>query len=92
MFTWINKQGVKSSDGYGVQSIDRFSIEYREGSKVVTVAVEPGFFGGGPSVSISPSAFERWNRSPTRNTPEQQAQMLCNFKAAMQFQGVAVEV
>lgn len=91
MFTWLNKQGVRSSEGYEVQSVDRFSIEYREGSRVVTVAVERGYFGGGPSVSISPKAFERWNHSATRNSVEQQAQMLRNFKAAMQFQGVVVE-
>jgi hypothetical protein len=47
MFTWMGKQGVRSSDGFEVQSIDRFSIAYREGSQVVTVYVEHGSYDGG---------------------------------------------
>lgn len=30
MFTWLNKQGVKSDQGFVVQSIDRFVIQYSE--------------------------------------------------------------
>lgn len=33
MFSWINKQGVRSSNGFEVQSVDRFSIAYRKGSQ-----------------------------------------------------------
>ncbi len=37
MFTWINKQGVKSSKGFIVQSVARFKIEYREGNKCQSI-------------------------------------------------------
>jgi hypothetical protein len=90
-FTWIGKQGARSSDGFEVQSVGRFEIEYREGSQVVTVAIEPGSFGGGSSVNIPPNAFEYWDNYRIPNSQERQAQMLCNFKAAMAFQGVTVE-
>lgn len=91
MFTWLNKQGVRSSDGFEVQFIDRLEVEYREGAQVVTVHVEPGFYGGGPSVSIGPHVFAHWNHSAVLIEPAKQAQMLANFKAAMAFQGIAAQ-
>jgi hypothetical protein len=89
--TWINKQGVRSSDGFEVQSIGRFEIEYREGGQTVTVPVERGSFWGGPLVAIAPNAFEYWDNYRVPNSKERQAEMLRNFKAAMEFQGVKVE-
>ena len=91
MFTWLNKQGVKSSEGFEIQSTDRFTIEYREGNLVVTIQAEQGTFGGGPSVSISVGAFARWDNYRPENSLETQAQMRANFVAAMLFQGIAVE-
>jgi hypothetical protein len=91
-FTWLGKQGVQSSDGFAVQSVGRFEIEYREGGQVVTVPVERGSFGGGSSVSIPANAFEYWDNYRVPNSQEKQAEMLRNFKAAMAFQEVAVDV
>lgn len=91
MFTWIGKQGVRSTEGFEVQSIDRFSIAYREGSQTVTVYVEHGSYGGGESVSIERGAFAHWDNLRLTNSPEKQAQMRANFVAAMKFQGIAVE-
>ena len=91
MFTWLNKQGVKSSEGFEVQSIGRFSIEYREGSQVVTLHVESGNYGGGPSISVARDAFAHWDHLRLTNPPAKQAQMRENFVAAMKFQGIAVE-
>ena len=91
MFTWMGKQGVRSSDGFEVQSIDRFSIAYREGSQVVTVYVEHGSYGGGASVSIERDAFVYWDNLRLTNSPEKQAKMRANFVAAMKFQGITVE-
>jgi hypothetical protein len=91
MFEWLNKQGVQSSAGFAVQSVDRFAIEYREGSLVVTVGVERGSFGGGPSLSVAPNAVARWDGASFTNSAEKQQQMRANFKAAMAFQGITVE-
>jgi len=46
MFCWLNKQGVKGDKGFIVQSVGRFTIEYCERSKKISVHVEPGFSGG----------------------------------------------
>lgn len=91
-FTWLGKQGAQSSEGFAVQSVGRFEIEYREGGQVVTVPVERGSFGCGPSVSIPANAFEYWDNYRVPNSQEKQAEMLRNFRAAMAFQEVTVDV
>ena len=40
MFTWLNKQGVQSDSGFIVQFTGRFTAEYREGGKIMTVALK----------------------------------------------------
>lgn len=85
MFTWLNKQGVRSEQGVEVQFTGRFSAEYREGGQVVKLYVEDG--GGVPSIIINPDAFERWGDG-TPIPPEQQARILQNFKEALEFQGL----
>ena len=89
MFSWLNKQGVRSTEGFDVQGTGRFTIEYRERGRVITVNVEPGIQGG-PCVAIDENAFERWDGSSTLNPSGEQARLLKNFKEAMAFQGVPV--
>lgn len=91
-FTWIGKQGARSTDGFEVQSVSRFAIAYRERGQVMTISVEPGLFGGGHSVSIAANAFEYWDNYRVANSKEKQAQLLANFRAAMEFQGIAIDV
>ena len=92
MFTWLNKQGVRSDAGFEVQSLDRFTIAYRENSRQISVYVEDGFLAGmKPCVSIKPDAFAKWDSGVAIPT-EQQTQILQNFKEAMEFQDIAVVV
>ena len=94
-FAWLNSQAVRSDRGFEVESIDRFAEEYREGGRKVTVEVERGFEGGSkPCVIIEPTAFQRWDDDPPNKVlpPQKQADMLSNFRQAMEFQGIAVIV
>ena len=91
MFTWLNKQGVRSDSGFEVQRTGRFDAEYREGGKVVMLYVESGLSGGMPCIILDPHAFARWNDG-TAIPEEKQAQMLQNFKDAMAFQGLKTVV
>jgi hypothetical protein len=91
MFTWLNKQGVESDRGFVVQRTDRFTADYREGDKVVTLHVESGLNGGLPCVILDPSAFARWDNG-TSIEPDQQARLFQNFKEAMEFQGLKMVV
>ena len=86
MFTWLNKQGVKSDLGFEVQRTGRFSAEYREGLKRITLDVESG--GPVPGLSISADAFLRWDGSSEVNAPEEQQRLLKNFKDALEFEGL----
>lgn len=85
MFTWINKQGVRSSDGFEVQFTGRFTAEYREGSRYLIVDVEDG---GSGLINFDAKAFGKWTNSSVRNSPEEQALMIENFKSALEFQGL----
>lgn len=91
MFTWVNKQGVRSDHGFEVQFTGRFDAEYREGSSVISLYVESGMHGGMPCIIIDPDAFVRWdNGKPI--PPEEQAQILQNFTEAMRFQDLKTVV
>ena len=87
MFTWLNKQGVQSDRGFIVQSVDRFTIEYREGSRKVSIHVESGRSPDGKLCEIiSRGAFKRWDNdlSGMTNPLEKQQEMLQNFREAME--------
>ena len=90
MFTWINKQGVRSSQGFEVQFTGRFTAEYREGGRVISVSVEQGL-SGGPCISIEGAAFARWDGSASTNSAGEQQRLLANFKEALKFQGLELE-
>ena len=85
MFTWLNKQGVRSSEGFEVKFTGRFTAEYREGPRHLIVDVEDGTNG---LISFNSAAFEKWANCSTRNKPEEQQRMLKNFMAALKFQGL----
>lgn len=94
MFFWLNNQGVQSDQGFIVQRTGRFTAEYRESTKRMTVNIESGLTGGKPSIIVDPHAFERWDGDPEGPClpPEKQAQILKNFRAAMEFQGLVLSV
>ena len=91
-FTWLNKQGVRSSEGFEVQRTGRFTAEYREGQRIRTVDIESVLVAGRPGVGIKRNSFQHWDNSSVPNSPEEQARLMKNFKAAMEFQGLAVDV
>jgi hypothetical protein len=94
LFNWLNKQGVQSDAGFVVQCTGRFTYEYRECGRSLEIEVESGFSAGRPSVSIQKDAFAKW--APTRpfyETPrEEQERLLKNFRDALAFQGLVLEV
>jgi hypothetical protein len=91
MFTWLNKQGVRSDEGFEVQRTGRFDAEYSESGKVVQLEVQSGVVGGLPCLIIDPNAFTRWSDG-TRISDADQQRLFCNFRAAMEFQGLKLLV
>lgn len=93
MFTWLNKQGVQSDRGFAVQFTGRFTAEYREHGKVVILGVDSGLSGGVlPCIILEPGAFDHWDGESAKIPSEQRAEMLQNFKDAMEFQGLKMVV
>lgn len=88
MFRWLNKQGVESDRGFIVQVIDRDTIEYREGDKVISIPLE--FAGGPPGIIVDRSVFARWDNDPpgTVLSPQEQQIILNNLREALKFQSV----
>lgn len=92
MFTWLNKQGVQSDRGFALQFTGRFSAEYREHGKVVTLDVEAGLSGGLQSIILDPGAFEHWDGESAKIPASQQQQMFQNVKEALEFQGLKMVI
>lgn len=92
MFTWINKQGVRNEQGWVVQCVSRFEIEYREEGRVMTIASEPGMQAGNPCVIVASGSFSQWDQSLEPLSADEQSRIRANFVAAMEFQGVAVDI
>ncbi|CAM4456228.1 MAG: hypothetical protein LEGION0403_FIIPPAGN_02768 [Legionella sp.] len=91
MFTWLNKQGVKSDKGFVVQSIDRFVIKYSENMGDIDVTVEYGFKDGKYFVYIYDKEFYQW-KDGRKISEEKKTQILSNFIDALAFMGIGVEV
>jgi len=91
MFTWLNKQGVKSDRGFEVQFIDRFTVEYREGGKTITINFEDGYNAGKPCLIIEEDAFKTWDLGLSL-TKEKRAEIIRDFTEAIEFQGLAVVI
>lgn len=91
-FTWLNKQGVKSSKGFVVQCTGRFTSEYQEGSRKITIETDTGKLPDGKYCDIINSyAFAKWDDG-TPISKEKQEEILQNYKDAMEFQGLGVVV
>lgn len=91
MFTWLNKQGVRSDRGFDVQFTGRFDAEYREGDRLVRLYVEDGITGGLDSIIVTPDAFTHWEDGALIPI-KKQAEMFNNLREAMEFQGLKLVV
>jgi len=94
MFTWLNKQGVRSDAGFEVQFTGRFTLEYREGPRSVTLHIEDGWYGGKPATLVDPEAFSRWDDDAAgmKIPRDRQGVLFDNLKAALEFQGLIMVV
>ena len=92
MFTYLNKQGVQSDKGFIVQRTGRFTSEYREGLRKITIDLDNGvLFDGTYSEIISFHIFSKWDDGVSI-PKEKQKEILKNFTEAMEFQGIGVVV
>jgi hypothetical protein len=91
-FTWLNKQGVRSDTGFELQTVDRFTMEYREESRTITLDVESGMLDGNlPAVLMGPDALRKWDDGTSLDV-KRQDQVLSNIREALTFQGLGLSV
>jgi hypothetical protein len=90
-FTWLNKQGVRSSSGFELQREDRFTMTYREGDNMITIDVDNGNIGGKHAVLMSPNSLSKWDNGKALNE-ETQKRVQENIREALAFQRVSLGV
>jgi hypothetical protein len=91
-FTWLNKQGVRSDTGFELQSMDRFTFEYREGSRTITLDIESGIVGESqPAILMGPDALKKWDNGANLDIAAQK-QVLDNIRQALAFQGLGLSI
>jgi hypothetical protein len=83
VFTWLNKQGVASDEGFALQFTGRFSAEYSADGTTIELYVESGLSGGKQAILYTSSEFRKWS-----NNPDEQRIAEDNFRRAMEFQGL----
>jgi hypothetical protein len=78
-YVWLNKQGLRSSEGLELQYTGRFTMEVRWGNRRKSLEVEdvarPDDF--------APSNFECWDNSAVANDLAEQKRILVAFQAAL---------
>jgi hypothetical protein len=88
-FTWLNKQGVSSDEGFSVQCMSQYSWVYRDGSTVVKPNTEIGIGSGNEAMVIFHSDdFDRGNTTFSAISPLEKARRIRNFRAALAFMNV----
>ena len=60
MFTWLNKQGVKSDTGFILQRMERFVYHYVENEHVMIIYVEPFTNDKGYFETIDKGSIDNW--------------------------------
>ena len=78
-YVWLNKQGLRSSEGLELQYTGRFTMEVRWGNRRKTLEVE----GIARPHEFVPRHFERWDNSAVPNDIAEQKRILAAFQAAL---------
>jgi hypothetical protein len=71
-FSWLNKQGVESDDGFRVQFTGRFTLEYVEGEKTMVLEGEDMFRNFEP-YDFGFGFYEGWRTAPWQPPHDREA-------------------
>lgn len=90
MFIWLNKQGVRSDEGFALQFVGRLTAEYREDGKVVEIAIEDASIDGQAALRIDRRSISAWRSSDETLSSSHRARIADNVRRACEFQGLRV--
>jgi hypothetical protein len=91
MFTWLNKQGVRSDKGFEFQFTGRFTAEYRENNCITKMHVEGGV---GGIITIYEGTLESLLSGilePSEKRKERD-RLVMNLRDALAFQGLNLDL
>jgi hypothetical protein len=91
MFTWMNKQGVRSDRGFEFQFTGRFSAEYRADNRCITFDIESGLNCGKPCIIFYPNAFDHWDGG-SAILDDERLEIIEHVREAVEFQGLEMVV
>jgi hypothetical protein len=94
MFEWINKQGVRSTNGFVVQSTGRWSMEYREGDHILEFPVSDEDFDserGKIIMKVRIDPFPTWQPPGEFITEERRREIIENIRDALVFEDLIPE-
>ena len=92
MFRFLNKQGVESDEGFSVQVLSRYKIQYSdlELKKSLTLDTDYGFNASMEACMILENPkFDRWDDGVSLNAAEQE-QVKARFASALEAMKVRV--
>lgn len=92
MFTWLNKQGVRSHRGFELQFTGRYSAEYKEFGKSAELYLENN---GSTKIYVYVSSFEKLvgrMMESGKILEEERKRIYSNLSEAMNFQGLELEL
>lgn len=86
MFTWLNKQGVRSDEGFELQFTGRFTAEYRESGRTTKFYVD-----GGSAITVYEGSLDQlWRDTP--DPTKERARIIRNLNEALAFQGLRLDL
>jgi hypothetical protein len=91
MFTWLNKQGVRSDTGFEFQRTGRFTAEYRENGRVTEMYVEGGAGGVITIYEGSLACLLTAIENPFARKMERD-RLITNLRDALAFQGLTLDL
>ena len=89
-FQWLNKQGVRSPDGFEVQFVGRFELEYRENGRSIVFGIED--LCGVPGIRFFESwRTARWQDGSVPISSEDLERIKANLTDALSFMDLRAE-
>jgi hypothetical protein len=88
-FTWLNKQGVRSDEGFELQRLSRFTMQYSERGNTLTIDLESGLINGELGILMRPDAAARWDDGSVSDLATQK-RVIRNIREALRFQGLGL--
>ena len=94
-FSWLNLQGVRSSEGFTLQRMHRYFYHYLSGERTIEIVVEPCQTSDNEYLEyIDTDSIDRWREAnpAAALTDGESTAIIANTSAALTFMGIRHEI